>query len=273
MTILVTGATGSVGRRLIDRLIAASEQVRAASRNPAAARLPAGVEVTHGDLGKLETLPELFDGVDRMLLICINDDRVLDHPVELLDLAGKAGVRRVVVLSASGRPYRWVEQPVEQSGLEWTHVRPGEFATTKIDMWAPSIRAEGVARSAYLNIPTVPIHESDIADVAAMALTEDGHAGHSYELTGPVQITQREQIDAIAAAIGKPIQIIELTPAEARANMIREGWPAVIADHDLGYFLEWEIDPPEPTTTVLDLTGRPGRTFAEWAADHVADFT
>lgn len=272
MTILVTGATGSVGRRVVDRLMAANEHVRASSRNPATAGLPAGVEVVQGDLGRLETLPALFDGVEKMYLISINGDRVLDDPADVLDLAKKAGVRRVVSLSSSGRPYFSVEHAIEASGLEWTHVRPGEFATTKIDVWAPSIRAEGLARSAYLDVPTVPIHEADIADVVVTSLLEDGHAGRIYELTGPERITQREQIQAIGKAIGKAIAIEELSPAEARANMIREGWPEIIADHILGYFVEWELEPPVATTTVLDVTGRPGRTFAEWAVDHADDF-
>lgn len=272
MTILVTGATGSVGRRVVDGLVANGERVRASSRNPATADLPAGVEVISGDLGRTETLPALFEGVEKMYLISINNDRVLDNAAEVVDLAKRAGVRRVVSLSSSGRPYFVVEQAIERSGLEWTHVRPGEFATTKIDVWGPTIRAHGLARSAYLDVPTVPIHEADIADVVVTSLIEDGHSGKIYELTGPVQITQREQIEAIGKAIGKPVAVEELSPALARVNMIQEGWPEIIADHILGYFVEWELQPPPATTTVQDVTGKPGRTFAEWAVDHTDDF-
>src|SRR5690606_499665 len=112
---------------------------RASSRNPATANLPAGVEVVKGDLGRTETLPALFDGVEKMYLISINDDRVLDDAAEVVDLAERAGIRRVVSLSSSGRPYFAVERAIEASDLEWTHVRPGEFATTKIDVWGPTI--------------------------------------------------------------------------------------------------------------------------------------
>lgn len=272
MTILITGATGSVGRRAVDALLDEGHEVRASSRNPDKARLPAGAEVMAGDLGRLETLPALFSGIERMYLISINGDGVLDRPDEVVEIAREAGVRRIVVLSSSGRPYHTVEGAVRGSGLEYTFVRPGEFATTKIDVWGPSIRAEGVVRSAYLDVPAVPIHEADIADVVVRALVDDGHAGQTYEITAPEQITQREQIEAIGAALGRQLRIEELTPAEARANMLREGWPEIIADHILGYFVEWEKEPPAVSGDFVKVTGESGRTFAQWAADHVEDF-
>ncbi|MFI7306669.1 NAD(P)H-binding protein [Micromonospora aurantiaca] len=272
MTILVTGATGSVGRRAVAGLLAEGHKVRASSRNPRTAGLPDGAEVVAGDLGRPETLPALFAGVERMYLISINGDGVLDRPEEVVAIAREAGVRRIVVLSSSGRPYHTVEGAVRDSGLEFTFVRPGEFATTKIDVWGPSIRAESVVRSAYLDVPAVPIHEADIADVVVRALVEDRHVGKTYELTAPEQVTQRAQIEAIGAALGRPIRIEELSPEQARENMLREGWPEIIADHILGYFVEWEKEPPAVSGDYAEVVGRPGRTFAQWARDHVDDF-
>ncbi|MFE7843408.1 NAD(P)H-binding protein [Streptomyces sp. NPDC057474] len=277
MTVLVTGATGSVGRQVVDRLVRAGADVRALTRNPATARLPQGVEVYAGDLERPQTLAAALGGVERLYLF-----PVPDTAREVVALAKEAGVRRIVVLSSSsvldtsgdnhsGEHHRAVERAVEESGIEWTFVRPDEFATNILWKWGHSIRTEGLVRAPYGNAPRVLIHEADVADVAAAALLQDGHAGQAYVLTGPEAITQADQVRAIAAALGTDIPFEEITPDQAREQMGRFMPPPVV-EMVIGYLADAVEDPPVPLDTVEKVLGRPARTFAQWAADHAADF-
>ena len=146
MRVLVTGATGNVGRHVVDMLLDADVDVRALTRRPSVARLPAMAEVCQGDLYRPSSLADALRGVDRMFLFPVDETAK-----EVVELARKAGVRRIVVLSAAavtiGLHTNPVEQVVEASGLEWTHVRPGEFMTNKLELWGPGVRAE--SRSSY----------------------------------------------------------------------------------------------------------------------------
>ncbi|NXY99294.1 NAD(P)H-binding protein [Streptomyces sp. BR123] len=292
MTILVTGATGHVGRRVVGQLMEAGESVRALTRRPDGSGLPAGVQVVAGDLAQPRTLPDVLAGVEKMFLF-----PVPETAREVVDLAVKAGVRRVVVLSSATVTTGWdteyhlpVERAVEASGLEWTHVRPGEFAVNSLHMWGPSIRARRTVVEPYPALIGTPIHEWDIADVAAASLVEDRHVNTVYTLAGPQTLSRREQVAAIAEALGEEIRLEEVTVAEARAFYHRQGgWAAANADFLLGYedYSGVESVPDEPavregaeppeapgtgTVTADAVTGRPPRPYGEWARDHTADF-
>ncbi|WP_210589316.1 NAD(P)H-binding protein [Streptomyces sp. GESEQ-35] len=277
MTVLVTGATGSVGRHVVERLVTASVPVRALTRNPATAGLPAGVDVREGDLTSPDTLRAALHGVERLYLF-----PVPETAREVVAAAKEAGVRRIVVLSSSsvldesgdnhsGEHHRAVERAVEESGLDWTFVRPDEFATNVLWKWGHSIRAEGVVRAPYGNAPRVLIHEADVAAVAATALLQDGHTGRAYVLTGPEAITQADQVRAIAGALGREIPFVEITPDEAREQM-GQAMPAPVVEMVLGYLADAVVNPPAVLDTVERVTGVPARTFARWAADHAGDF-
>ncbi|MFI6501113.1 NAD(P)H-binding protein [Nonomuraea typhae] len=283
MTILVTGATGTVGRIVVDRLLEAGQHVRALTRNPATAGLPAAAEMVTGDLAGAAAA---LDGVDRVYYLA----GVLDPDP---DLAGEqagafarqalaSGVTRVVTLTGQAvtvrRPgsyemLRAIEEAIEVSGLDWTHVRPGEFAVNKLDLWGESIRAEGVVRSAFPEALGVPIHEADIAEVAVAALLEDGHAGRAYSLSGPQALSHREQAAAVGEGLGRDLRFEPLTFGQARAAAIEAGIPPEIADYMLGYQAEYAEEPPEVLADVEQVLGRPGRTLAQWAADHRADLS
>ncbi|HUQ59112.1 NAD(P)H-binding protein [Lentzea sp.] len=276
MTILVTGATGNVGRLVVAGL---TGHVRAMTRDPAKARFPETVEVVRGDLDDPDGIP--FDGVEKLYLFV--------HPPtarEVVDRAVKAGVRRIVTLSSGAVTHGYdtshhlpVEQAVEASGVEWTHLRPGEFAINKIDLWAPSIRENGTIVHPQPDALGQPIHEADIADAAIEVLLEDGHAGKAYDLTGPPPITQRDMAKALGAALGRELTFQDVTTEEALAYYVSVGWPEEIARYVLGIAGYEGGDPDDfsdyqfvVSPDCERLTGRPYRTFTQWARDHVDDF-
>ncbi|WP_412518579.1 NAD(P)H-binding protein [Actinomadura madurae] len=285
MRILVTGATGIVGRHVVDRLVRAGAQVRALTRNPAAAKLPPQAEVVRGDLTEPAGVAAALDGVERMYLFPVQE-----RAREVVALARQAGVRRIVVLSAAsvtaGLHTSPVEQAVEESGLEWTHVRPCGFMTNMLQLWAPSIRAERVVRHPFADEPMNLIHEADIAAVAVTALLRDGHHGKAYTLTGPGLVTVREQVAAISAALGEEVGYQEVSRERARELLKAQGgFAAESADLMLG-FVEYGGDDPDGGgyadqdwsalmrvwPDVEQVTGRPPRSYAAWARDHVSDF-
>jgi uncharacterized protein YbjT (DUF2867 family) len=277
VTILVTGATGNVGRHVVDQLVGAGERVRALTRNASTAGLPDGVEVVQGDLARPETLSPALAGVDRVYLF-----PVAETVREFVDIAGRSGVRRIVVLSSAaaeqdggnaiGRYHRTVERAVEDADVEWTHLRPGPFMMNTLWQWGPSIAAENVVRAPYGDAAQAPIHEADIAAVATTALREDGHAGRAHALTGPESLTQVEQARAIGAAIGRDVVFEELSPDQAREHWRRMGVPAQVVNALLGFLPAAVGRPARVLPTVEQVTGRPARTFAQWAAEHASDF-
>jgi uncharacterized protein YbjT (DUF2867 family) len=280
MPVLVTGANGGVGGSLVRRLVAAGHEVRALTRDPAstaAAALPAGVEVMYGDFARPHTLLPALRGVERMHLVSMEGS--LAHGEEILGLARDAGVRRLTHLGHDdpGRDdddplethHRGMRRAIEASGLEWTHLFPGEFMTNTYE-WRRSIREEGVVRAPFGDWRSSMIHEADVAAVAAIALFEDGHSGRTYRPTGPEPVRRRDAVRLIGEAIGREVRFVELTPEQAR-----EHWRDVYPQQVVDWFLEMGRYPDGNSWVSPDLaavTGNRGRTFAEWARDHAADF-
>lgn len=285
MTILVTGATGAVARAVIEGLVGVGAPVRAASRASTLSGLPDGVERARVDLADPVTLRGSLDGVDRVFLYA--EPAAIDGVVAELT---RAGVEHVVLLSslsvvgspeAADEPFatddpithqhRTVERALAGSTLPWTFLRPGAFATNA-RRWGPLIRAEGVVRASYPEAHRTPIHERDIADVALRALLEPArHRGAHYELTGPESLTQRQQVDLIAAATNRTIRFDELTPDQERAALARTMPPALV-DVLMRYQSEADGVPGPVLDGVTRVTGRPARGFATWARDHAHEF-
>lgn len=275
MNVLVTGASGHVGRNVVDQLRAAGVKVRAMTRTPESVRFPSDVEVAAGDLTAPTELDRALDGMERMYLF-----PVPDTAREVAERARRAGVSRIVVLSSSsvrdeanhsGAYHRAVEQAVEDSGLEWTFVRPDEFATNILWKWGHSIRTEGVVRAPYPAALRALIHEVDVAAVATAALLEDAHVGRSYELTGPVALAQAEQVELIAQATGRDLRFEEVSHEVARAELVRF-MPAPVVDMVLRYLAESAREPQPVLPTVETVTGRPATPFLTWAREHAAEF-
>ncbi|WP_411138487.1 NmrA family NAD(P)-binding protein [Streptomyces sp. C10] len=268
MTTLVTGATGNTGRHVVAELVRRGEHVRALTRNPAAAagRFPAGVELAAGTHTAPEGLDGAFAGVSR-LHITVTAGLAETGP-ELVRQAVGAGVRRITVVWGG-----WVgpvEQAVEDSGVEWTRLEPQEFMSNTLT-WIESVGAEGVVREPY-DSPSALVHEADIGAVAAVALLADGHAGRSYNLTGPESLTPRERIAILSRAIGRDIGFVPISHEQALDRLTATG----VSRADAEYVVGWYADPSNDATTVVDtverVTGRPARTFAQWAAEHAGRF-
>lgn len=281
-TILVTGATGNVGRHVVSELLARGAAVRALTRTPAAAGLPEGAEVAYGDLSVPDTLEDPLHGVDTVFLLFPNLEVDRSAPTIVTTIAKHA--RRIVHLSSMGvrddlerqkdpinQSHATVEGLIENSGLEWTFLRAGGFASNTLG-WASDIRTDGVVRAPFGEASRPLIHERDIAAVAARALTDSGHGGAKYLLTGPARLTQAEQVHAIGAAIGRPLRYEETPPEAARQRMLDSGWPSELVDGILDAHAEMVTEPERVTNTVEEITGKPARSFHEWATDRADEF-
>lgn len=279
--ILIIGATGNVGSQVLSQLLGVGAQVRALARNPEAAGLPPQVEVVRGDLTLPDTLDGCLDGIDTVFLVWVAPPGTVATAVERIARHAK----RIVFLSAPLKtPHPLFQQPnpartfaekieslIESSGLQWTFLRPGMLASNAKSWWASQIRAGDVVRWPYIAVPTAPIHERDIAAVAVRALCEDGHEGAEYVLTGPESLRQAEQVATIGSVIGRSLRVEEISPEEARRELL-----AVIPAPGVNMLLDaWSAADGQPafvTSTVEEITGKPARTFRDWASDNAAVF-
>ncbi|GAB3726539.1 SDR family oxidoreductase [Nocardiopsis nanhaiensis] len=272
MTILVTGATGTVGRWVVDHLIAAGHEVRAMSRNPAAAALPDGVEVVAGTMTDTDSLAAAMEGATAAHLIAFGDGYApLDNGEQIAKTLQQAGVERCTVL------FNWddttLQPALEAARFPWTHLAPGEFMSNKIEDWGEAIRHDGVVREVGVS-PSPLIHPSDIGAVAAHALTEPGHTGHEYALTGPEALTPADQVQIIAEAIGRDLRFEQLTPEEGAAFWLTQGLTEDMIEFKL--FLADDANlPPDARDvwpTVSRVTGRPALRFEQWARENASSF-
>jgi uncharacterized protein YbjT (DUF2867 family) len=266
-----------VGRQVVAQLGERGAAVRAVARHPAAARLSAGVEVVHADLTEPGSLEPHLDEVSAAFLVWpfTSAEMSADLAPRVVDVLARR-VPRIVFLSASAAAadpdsfWARVERLIEESGAQWTFLRPTGFATNTL-MWADQIRT-GTVRWPYGGAVRSLIHERDLAAVAVRALTEDGQVGMRYLLTGPEAITQAEQVKIIGEAIGRPVRWEELTPDEAREQLALAWGDPAFADHALASWAEMAIRPEPVTFAVQEITGVPARTFWQWARDHRGDF-
>lgn len=273
MTYLVTGATGNVGRHVVDQLLKANQKVRALTRNPETANLPTGTETVAGDLANPGALAPAFDGVAGVHLITFNGDAYtpLTTAGEIIELAKKNGVKRMTVLSGSLEEGE-AERMVKASGLEWTILQPVEFMSNILADWKESIRSEGLVRDPFPYALSARVHEADIAAVAVSALLESGHAGKSYELTGPEAISRIEAVRLISEQIGREIKFEEQTIEQARAQWRQWGF----SEEDMDFFIQMGANTPKVGYTVQhtveQVTGRPARTLTQWIREHAHHF-
>ncbi|MFI9205634.1 NAD(P)H-binding protein [Streptomyces sp. NPDC053048] len=277
--ILVTGATGNVGRQVVAQLLATGAAVRALVRDPESAGLPEGVEVVGGDLSVPGTLDEALTGSDTVFLIWpfLTTERA---PAVLEAIARHA--RRVVYLSSSGvnenaerqtdpinQLHADMERLIEECGLEWTVLRSNTIASNARG-WAEQIRTTHVVRGPDI-AATAVIHERDVAAVAVRILTDDGHAGAKHVLTGPQVLSRAEQVESIGEAIGRTVRFEKVPVQVARERMLADGRPPALVEALLAS-AETRPESNVITPTVEEITGAPARTFRSWAQEHADDF-
>ncbi|MGV9821802.1 SDR family oxidoreductase [Nocardia xishanensis] len=277
--IVVTGATGNIGRPLTRALAEAGEQVTAVSRNTVA--VPDGVRHVTVDLAEPTGLKPLLAEAEALFLLLSGDLHAPGaKPADIIGLAADSGIRRIVLLSSQGvatRPLgttrvamRAVEDAARESGMDWAILRPGGFASNAF-AWTESVRTRQVVAAPFGDIGVPIVDPADIAEVAAACLLDDRHTGGVYELTGPEVITPRRQAEIIAATLGSPVRFHDLTREEAKAEMIRFV-PAELADDTLDI-----IGSPSPSELrispdVQQVLGRAPRPFADWVARNIAAF-
>jgi uncharacterized protein YbjT (DUF2867 family) len=260
MTILVTGATGSIGRRIVDHLIdLGADDIRALTKNPAKAQLPDGVRAVTGYLGDPESLPAAFEGVEQMYLAPL--PATLDVTLEL---ATQANVQYVVALSGEAH-WQAHADAVAASGLVHTQLGPGEFLDN-FSIWAPQIKGTRTVREPYPTAVEAPISMDDIARVAAtlLAKPDEAHFGRLYPITGPEALTRARIAEQIGVGIGVPVSYEQCGSTEAEAAF----------ETALGPNAAWYLDqvddavghPQDANDLVAELTGAPAQSVAQWAA-------
>jgi uncharacterized protein YbjT (DUF2867 family) len=273
-TILVIGATGTVGSETVRQLHAAGHSVRALVRDAAkASALLPGVDIFIGDLAKPETLVPAFDGAAAVFVIS-NGTNIAELEHEAYVAAKAAGVSRIVKLSGrhvdasflQGYPLQANQNDSETElrglGIPWTIIRPGYFSSNFLGFIDPVRNEVMLPVADGCDTPTDP---RDIAAVAALALTQDGHDGQIYEITGPEFISYRAMIALIAEATGRPLALVDVSDADAQAGLESVGLPSTQAAGLVRYFKgvrDGEIYPP--TDTIERLLGRPPLTFEQW---------
>jgi uncharacterized protein YbjT (DUF2867 family) len=277
MTIVVTGATGNIGRPLVAMLAAAGAPVRAITRTPATAGFPSGVEVASSPREALSGASAVF----------LNSRALGDQLADVIASARDSGVRKVVALSSlnadddvSRQPSRVrgdrnkeVEQLCIDSGLPWVSLRPAVFVTNFVGMWSAQIKSGDTVGGPYANASAAPIVEADIAAVAAHALSTDELVGQQIPLTGPQAFTNTELVDIIGDVLGRPLRYVEVAPDVVRHRFITLGLGAEFADAYTAMLADAVGTPALVTTEVEKILGRPATTFARWVSDHRALFT
>ncbi|MES4900761.1 MULTISPECIES: NAD(P)H-binding protein [unclassified Streptomyces] len=275
--ILVTGATGNIGSALLKELrTSRAGPLRGLTRDAARAGFPAGVEAVEGDFARVATLKPALDGVRSLFL-----PSRMGPDADILDLARQAGVEHVVLVSSitvQTHPHLGpaqenlaVERLLKGSGMAWTILRPTQFASNAL-WWADAIRGREPVRLPYADVGLPAVHPADIAAVAGAALTGPGHRGRTYALTGPERVTARQQVEAIAAALGREVPLAEISREEAHRGMAAFlGDEAASAVLDLmGGDVNDEL--LKVRDTVERVTGRPARAFRQWAEENAAAF-
>ena len=277
MTIVVTGATGNVGRPLVAELVAAGARVRAVSRTPEDAGFPAEVEVVGSAADALAGASAVF----------LNSRALGGQLADVVARCGRSGVTKLVALSAinadddfSRQPSRFrgdrnkeVEQLAVESGLAWVSLRPSVFATNFAGMWGAQLRAGDVVGGPYAAASSAPIVESDISAVAARALLTDDLVGQRIPMTGPQAFTNAELVAVIGEVLGRPVQYFEAPAEMVRHRFIGLGLGAEFADAYIAMQAETLDKPALVTHDVEKILGRPASTFAHWVSEHRDLFT
>ena len=275
--ILVSGATGNVGGELVRQLAAAGHPVRGLVRDPEGDALPDGVESATGDLDVPESLRQALTDVEAVFLL----PGYRDMP-GLAAEALRAGVKRVVQLSGSSAAVpgltdaisRYMvasEIAIRDSGLPWTILRPSAFMSNTFQ-WHAQLALGDVVRDHFADVATATIDPHDIASVATEALLSDGHQGATYRLTGPEPLRPADRVRTLGEVLGRDLRFEAKTNDEARRDLSAT-MPAEYVEALFRFYVDGTLDESEVLPTVAEITGRPARTFRDWAETHASAFS
>ncbi|KRV46825.1 NmrA family transcriptional regulator [Wenjunlia vitaminophila] len=279
--IVVTGATGNIGRTLVGLLAEAGEETVAVSRRPRPVGHPAGVRHVQADVGDSASMRPALEGADALFVLLGGELNIRgEGPDALLGVAADSGVKRVVLLSSqvnSTRPearsharLRQFETAVRASGLDFAVLRPSGFASNAL-AWAESVRTRRTVLAPFGDVALPVIDPADIAEVAAAALCGDDHTGRTYELTGPEVISPRRQTAVISQALGEEVTFVELSRADAHAHMA-QFMPEDVVGGTLDVLGVPRPAEQEVSPAVEDVLHRPARPFGAWVARNLAAF-
>jgi (4-alkanoyl-5-oxo-2,5-dihydrofuran-3-yl)methyl phosphate reductase len=278
--ILIAGATGNIGKELTPLLFKAGETLRVLVRDEKkVAHLDPSIERAVGDLNDPKTLLPAMNGIERIFLVTYETQQ----DSNVIEAAKRAGVRQIVKLSTLeatahkiqvGKWHYEREELIRASGLDWTFLRPGMFMSNAIEWWAESIKGQGSVYFPGGEIGRVaPIDPRDIASVAACALTQSGHSGKTYELTGPELFTIGELVQVIAKVLGKPIQYMDIPPIAAKLFMLRTGMDKSLVNALMEMLGSLRRDEGAIVTdSVQQVSGNAPRTFEAWCCEHIEAF-
>ncbi len=280
MSILVTGATGNVGSRLVRRLVEAGEKVRAFTRSGEKAHFDGDVEVVTGDFKDKASLQRALDGVSRMYLLSAATDLEL-HDANAIDAAKAAGLELVVKHSVTGAPQkatfipRWHragEERLEASGIPYVFLRPASFTSNTLG-WVASVKGQDTVYNPLGEAALPVVHPDDIADVAAAVLTRPGHANKAYDITGPEALTTQQQADILSEVLGRKLKVVPVSDESMKEGMLKAGTPPTYVDARVGLVqMLRNLGRLEPSKDVETITGKPARTFRQWVEANVAAF-
>jgi len=282
--ILVTGGTGAIGSELLRLLSQAGIPARALVRNPNKAQELPGITWVVGDLARPETLPTAFEGAEKLFLLTHYYEDMVELQHNAIVAARAAGVSHVVKVSAFaatdhskapiGQWHYQIEKELQESGMAWTMLQPHHFMTNLV------AQAEYVIKEGAIYSPSgdgkIPyVDPRDVAAVAFVTLTQPGHEGKTYVVTGSEAISYRQASEIIGAAIGKKIRFVDESPEQAQARRVREGVPPAVIESILaiGAYQRAGGKTVTITNTVADLTGRPPRTVSEFIKENASVFT
>jgi len=278
--ILITGATGNIGRELIPLLLESGQSIRVLVRDESkVAYLDACVERAVGDLDKPETLVAAVKGIEQIFLVTYETRQ----DVNVIEAAKKAGVRQIVKLSTLeatehkikvGKWHYEREELIRAAGFDWTFLRPGMFMSNSIQWWADSIKKQGsVFFPGGKKGKVAPIDLREVAEVAALALTQAGHSGQAYTLTGSELFTIGEMVQVISQVFGKPIQYVNIPPIAAKLFMLKSGMDKALVNALMEMLASLRKNEGAIVTdTFQSLTGHPPRTFEAWCREHMEAF-
>ncbi|WP_194915786.1 NAD(P)H-binding protein [Catenulispora rubra] len=276
--ILITGATGNVGRIVVERLAAEGHDVQALSRRPSQTEWPFGVQAVEGDLSDAASLGPALEGVESVYLF-----PAPGLGADFVAAAEAAGVRHVVLLSSGAvdddldvqdgpiatRHFE-IEHLLRASGLRWTFLRADTFAVNSLP-WGYQTKNGDEIRGAYAEAAAPVVHEADIADAAVAALTTEGHDGKAYRITGPELLTHADQARILGEVLGRPIRYVEIDVEQVRRQMGAFVPAPILAD--ILKFWERSLEHPHAVSPDVEtLTGHKARDFRSWVEEHADAF-